>query len=66
MDWSYLAPEHGQHIFFYLEKTISFLVKAQKMAATFTQGYIIFIKVELLESFFIKGANTMRVDFLKK
>ena len=64
--WDYLAPEHGQHIFFYSEKTISFLAKTHRMAATFIQGYIIFIKVELLENLFIKGTNTMRVGFLTK
>ena len=64
--WEYLAPEHGQHIFFYSEKTVSFLAKAHQMAAFFIQGYIIFIRVELLESLFVKGTNTMRVDFLSK
>lgn len=65
-NWGYLAPEHGQHIFFYSEKTISFLAKAHRMAATFIQGYIIFIRVELLECLFIKGTNTLRVDFSSK
>lgn len=36
------------------------------MAAFFMQGYIIFTRVELLESLFVKGTNTMRVDFLSK
>jgi len=66
VDWGYLAPEHGQHIFFYSEKTVSFLAKAHQMAAFFIQGYIDFIRVELLESLFIKGTNTLRVDFLSK
>ncbi|QWD75843.1 methyltransferase domain-containing protein [Polynucleobacter sp. MWH-UH24A] len=66
VSWSYLAPEHGQHIFFYSEKTISYLAKAHCMAATFIQGYIIFIKIELLESLFIKNTNTLKVDFVSK
>jgi hypothetical protein len=65
-NWDYLAPEHGQHIFFYSEKTVAFLAKAHQMAATFIQGYIIFIRAELLENLFIKGTNTLRVDFLSK
>jgi hypothetical protein len=65
-NWDYLAPEHGQHIFFYSEKTVSFLAKAHQMAAFFIHGYIIFIRVELLESLFIKGTNNLRVDFLSK
>jgi hypothetical protein len=66
VDWGYLAPEHGQHIFFYSEKTVSFLAKAHQMAATFIQGYIIFIKVELLEGLFIRGVSTLRADFSSK
>lgn len=66
VDWGYLAPEHGEHIFFYSEKTVSFLEKAPQMAALFIQGYIVIIRVELLESLFIKGTNTLRADFLSK
>ena len=65
-DWGYLAAEHGQHIFFYTEKTISYLAKTHKMGATFIRGYIIFFKVELLDSFFIKGTSTLREGFLSK
>jgi len=36
------------------------------MGATFIQGYIIFFKVELLDTFFIKGTSTLRADFLSK
>ena len=65
-DWDYLAPEHGQHIFFYSEKTISFLAKVHQMAATFIQGYTIFIRIELIESLFIKGSGALRADFFLK
>jgi hypothetical protein len=36
------------------------------MGATFIRGYIIFFKVELLDSFFIKGTSTLREGFLSK
>jgi hypothetical protein len=36
------------------------------MAAFFIQGYIVFVRVELLENLFIKGTNKLRVDFLSK
>ena len=65
-NWGYLAPEHGQHIFFYSKKTISYLANVHKMAATFIQGYVIFIKIELLNHLFITGTNTLRIDFLSK
>lgn len=65
-DWGYLAVEHGQHIFFYTEKTIAYLAQTHRMGATFIQGYIVFFKVELLDSFFTKGTSTLRADFLFK
>lgn len=65
-DWGYLAAEHGQHIFFYSEDTISYLAKTHKMGATFIQGYIIFFKVELLDSLFEKGTSSLSAGFQSK
>ena len=65
-DWSYLAPEHGQHIFFYTEKTISYLAHTHKMGAIFIQGYIVFFKHELLDIFFTKGTSSLRADLQVK
>jgi Methyltransferase domain len=65
-NWNYLAPEHGQHIFFYNEKTISYLAKTYKMGATFINGFIVFFKVELLENLFIKDTSKLRPDLREK
>jgi 2-polyprenyl-3-methyl-5-hydroxy-6-metoxy-1,4-benzoquinol methylase len=65
-DWGYLAAEHGQHIFFYTQNTIAYLAQTHKMGAAFIHGYIIFFKIELLDTFFIKGTHTLRTDFLSK
>lgn len=65
-DWKYLAPEHGQHIFFYTEKAITHLAQTHRVGATFIQGYIIFFKVELLDIFFTKDSSKLRADFLSK
>ena len=42
------------------------MANAHQMAAFFIQGYIVFVRVELLENLFIKGTNKLRVDFLSK
>ena len=65
-DWEYLAPEHGQHIFFYSEKTITYLAKNHRIGATFINGYIVFFKVELLDSIFAKGTSILRKELLIK
>jgi hypothetical protein len=65
-NWGYLAPEHGQHIFFYNEKTISFLANKYQLAVTVIQGYIVFIKLELLEILFTKNTNNLKLDFASK
>ena len=36
------------------------------MGATFIQGYIIFFKLELLDTFFTKGTSSLRADFQLK
>ena len=61
-EWGYLTPEHGQHIFFYSEKTLSFLAEKYQMAATYIQGFVIFIKPELLQRFFIN--DNLREGFI--
>jgi len=55
--WGYLTPEHGQHIFFYSEKSIQFIATRYKMAATFLAGYIVFFLPILLSDLFT-GNNT--------
>lgn len=64
--WGYLSPEHGQHIFFYSEESVAQIAKTHRMGATFIQGFIVFFKVELLDSLFIKNTSKLREDLLMK
>lgn len=64
--WGYLSPEHGQHVFFYSEKSISHIAKTHNMGATFIQGYTVFFKVELLERLFNKNTSRLKDDLLLK
>lgn len=65
-DWNYLTPEHGQHIFFYSEKSIQFIANRYKMAATFLAGYILFFHPSLLNALFISGSSKVHIALQQK
>ena len=63
VDWHYLAPEHGQHIFFTSEETLDFLAKRYGMAATIIGGHIIFFEGSFVNLIYQNDAGHIRPDF---
>lgn len=50
-DWWYLAPESGQHVFFYSKEAISYIAKQYNYQFLIRGGYVIFIQPNLLTYF---------------
>ena len=50
-DWWYLAPESGQHIFFYTEQALQYLANKYAYELLIIDGNILFIKPEELSPF---------------
>ena len=46
-DWSYLAPETGQHIFFFSKKSIESLASRQGFNVFFSGNYILFVRKDV-------------------
>lgn len=66
INWHYLAPEHGQHIFFLSENTLDYLAKKYNVAATIIGGHIIFFNESLINIIYENDLLTVRPDFLSK
>lgn len=49
-DWWYLAPESGQHLFFYSEKALRLIAEVHNYALVVCRGYSLFVRPELATS----------------
>lgn len=47
-DWSYLAPEHGQHIFFYSARALQWLAARHGRALLICGAYALFVRPDLV------------------
>lgn len=61
-EWDYLAPDHGQHIFFYSQNAIGYLARRHNMSATLLNGYIMFFKPSYLEKIFNPNSSVVRLE----
>lgn len=61
-EWFYLALDHGQHIFFYSQKSIEYLARRHNMAATFLNGFIVFMKPIYLEKLFVNNPPSINAN----
>lgn len=55
-DWSYLAPEHGQHVFFYSSRSLHWLAARHKRILLTSGTYALLIRPDLLERLLVQGA----------
>jgi glycosyltransferase involved in cell wall biosynthesis/SAM-dependent methyltransferase len=59
-DWSYLAPEHGQHIFFYSARALQWLAARHRRALLVCGSYVLLVRPELLPRLVVtEGAQVM-------
>lgn len=55
-DWWYLAPESGQHIFFYSNKSLRLIAEKYQYSLVVSGGFILFIK---------KDTSSLRINLAK-
>lgn len=55
-DWSYLAPEHGQHVFFYSYRSLHWLAARHSRILLTSGTYALLVRPDLLERLLTQGA----------
>jgi hypothetical protein len=61
-DWDYLAPEHGQHVFFYSIRAIQFLAERYQMHAIALGGYVAFLAPPLMPRALLSDRSRVHPD----
>jgi len=48
VDWSYLAPEHGQHVFFYSARALQWLAERHRRVLLVCGSYVLLVRPDLV------------------
>jgi hypothetical protein len=62
-DWSYLSPEHGQHVFFYSQRGMRFLAEHYGYGLVSAIGYSIFFAPRMKDRFVDPASHEIHSDF---